>query len=73
MTGKFTHIPSVKVQHSTLYRCPDMPRAEDHITGSIWQCDDCDQEWVVVEGVQYNESWTAWYRLEENNREGYWR
>lgn len=71
MTGRITYTPPAEVLHANLYRCPDMPNPADYVRGTIWKCDDCAQEWVLVEGVQYNESWSNWQRLTESNRDGY--
>lgn len=66
MTGKITYVPSSHERHG----CEGMPAADALPAGTIWTCDDCGQEWVVVEGAQYNESYSAWRKLTERNRGG---
>lgn len=50
--------------------CEGKPPADNYRPGTIWTCDECDREWVVVEGAQYNEPYQAWRHLTERNREG---
>lgn len=51
--------------------CADKPPADTLPRATQWQCDVCDQTWVVVEGAQYNESYSAWRRLTEKNVGGH--
>lgn len=55
MTGQL--IPPSTEAH----RCEGRPeRAEGLAVGTIWKCDDCGKESVVVVGAQYNETYYAW-------------
>lgn len=69
MTGKITHVPN---QPTLCERgnCPDKPNANHYFPGTIWQCDECGKEWVVVQGSQYNETYKTWRELTEDNRDG---
>ncbi|AXC37874.1 hypothetical protein SEA_JACKO_14 [Microbacterium phage Jacko] len=52
------------------HECSGMPVPERYPGGTIWRCDDCGTEWVVVQGAQYNEPYSAWRKLTENNKDG---
>ena len=67
MTGRITHEATRHDRHG----CEGMPEPSAYVPGTIWECDDCHQEWVVVRGSQYNETYYAWRKLTERNREGY--
>lgn len=69
MPGKITHVPSDATIHDQR-GCQDRPSPYDYARGTIWTCDECGSEWVVVHGAQYNEAYTAWRRLTERNRDG---
>jgi hypothetical protein len=34
--------------------------ADAYPAGTLWECDDCGKQWVVVTGAQYNEPYSAW-------------
>jgi len=70
MTGRITHVLEPAAVCERPGGCPDMPKAEAHRPGTVWTCDECGREWVVVEGAQYNESYRAWRRLTDRNRNG---
>lgn len=70
MTGRITFVPTAAQRCETQLGCPDMPPAAGLVPGTIWQCDGCGREWVVVAGAQYNEPYQAWRRLSEQNRDG---
>jgi hypothetical protein len=70
MAGKIIHVPPVANTHTDRTPCPDIPIAASYRPGTQWQCDDCNRVWVVVEGVQYNEPWSAWRRLTALNMDG---
>jgi len=65
VTGRIISTPDPMRNH----RC-DLPRAESYQRGTVWECDDCEKQYVVVQGAQYNEAYTAWRRLTEGNRDG---
>lgn len=48
MTGRITYNPGQP------HRCEGQPAADTLAPGTIWECDDCRQEWGVVTGAQYN-------------------
>lgn len=51
--------------------CDGMPEPTNHVPGTIWQCDECSQQWVVVSGQgEDNMGYVAWRRLTEANRGG---
>lgn len=70
MTGKITFTPTPAARCERTGGCPDKPQPSVLKPGTIWQCDECAREWVVVEGAQYNEPYQAWRRLTESNRGG---
>lgn len=70
MTGRITHTPTPQTLHDRK-GCDGKPDANMHARGTIWTCDDCGKQWVVVQGAQYNESYSAWRVLTDRNREGY--
>lgn len=70
MTGRITHVPTPAAVCERPGGCPDMPKAEAYRRGTVWTCDECHREWVVVEGAQYNEHYSAWRRLTDRNRDG---
>lgn len=59
MPGRITFSPPTQSRHDRI-GCHDRPVAENHEAGTIWTCDDCGKEWVVVWGAQYNEIYFAW-------------
>jgi hypothetical protein len=69
MAGSITYTPPVKTRHA-LVGCEGRPNARNYVRGTVWTCGECKQEWVVVEGMQYNEPYTAWRKLTERNRDG---
>ena len=70
MGGRITYRPRPASTHSDLWTCPGMPVPERHPRGTQWTCNECDRIWVVVEGAQYNEPYTAWRVLNGRNRDG---
>lgn len=64
MPGRIIHEPPAK------HECSGMPLPEKYFPGTIWQCDECDQKWVLVHGAQYNEPYTAWRKLTNQNKYG---
>lgn len=64
MSGQIIYVPP------TAHECGGQPPARMLNAGTQWQCDDCGQVWVVVEGAQYNESYSAWRKLTEKNKGG---
>jgi hypothetical protein len=40
--------------------CAGRPKADAYPAGTLWECDDCHKQWVVVTGAQYNEPYSAW-------------
>lgn len=69
MPGRIIHRPSTPTMHERL-GCSGMPPADREAPGTIWQCDECRKQHVVVEGAQYNEYYKAWRALTEANRNG---
>lgn len=69
MTGRITHVPAPR-DLCAARACPGKPDPAPLRRGTIWTCDDCSREWVVVHGAQYNEPYHAWRRLTERNRDG---
>lgn len=69
MSGKIVYTPSVKTLHERS-GCAGLPNPNQHVPATRWQCDDCGQEWVVVSGSQYNETYRAWRKLNSRNRDG---
>ncbi|QDK03259.1 hypothetical protein SEA_DEJAVU_18 [Microbacterium Phage DejaVu] len=64
MGGRIIYVPNDP------HECGSKPVSAMLKKGTQWQCNDCDQVWVVVEGAQYNEPYSAWRRLTERNRDG---
>ena len=52
------------------HQCEGRPFADGYRAGTIWTCDECGKKFVVVQGAQYNEPYTAWRALTERNRTG---
>lgn len=70
MTGRITHVPEPTAACERPGGCLGRPSADLYRPGTVWTCDECDREWVIVEGAQYNEVYRAWRRLTEANRNG---
>lgn len=70
MTGRITFIPQAKAVCERPAGCLDKPNPQVHARGTIWTCDECDKEWVLVTGAQYNEPYSAWRPLTDRNRDG---
>lgn len=70
MSGRIIFEPTDEAACERNRDCADKPIAYLLRPGTIWKCDDCGREWVVVEGAQYNESYKAWRILTERNRKG---
>lgn len=70
MTGRITYVPQPAAVCERPGGCPDKPRAEAYTRGTVWTCDECGREWVVVTGAQYNEPYSAWRPLTDRNRDG---
>lgn len=64
MAGRIVFRPEAE------HRCTELPKADELTPGTVWQCNDCENQWVVVEGAQYNEPYKAWRILTEANRVG---
>jgi hypothetical protein len=65
MPGRITFTP--KEAHT----CSGLPDDRAiYAPGTLWTCDECGQEWVMVYGSQYNESYSVWRKLTEKNRKG---
>jgi hypothetical protein len=53
------------------HTCTDFPPATEYRPGTIWQCDDCEQQWVVVSGQgEDGKGYSAWRELTDRNRNG---
>lgn len=59
-------ISTPKAQHL----CTGKPIPSSHAQATIWQCDECEKQWVLVVGAQYNESYSVWRPLTAHNRDG---
>lgn len=70
MSGRIIHMPKPEITHDNYHPCQGIPAAEFLVRGTQWQCDSCDRIWVVVEGAQYNESYSAWRILTDRNKDG---
>lgn len=70
MTGRIIHTPTLASSCPTWQTCADIPSATTLLPGTRWQCDYCEQVWVVVEGSQYNEYYRAWRKLTNRNLNG---
>lgn len=70
MTGMIVHVPAAAKRCELSAGCAEKPPADDLRPGTVWRCDECGREWVVVAGAQYNEPYQAWRRLTESNRGG---
>ena len=69
MSGRIIYTPPVPTPCDRGV-CEDRPSAENYRPGTVWKCDDCDREWVAVEGAQYNECYKAWRVLTSRNKDG---
>lgn len=69
MAGKIIYTPPPRLCGADL--CEGRPDPTALTRGTLWMCDICEKVYVVVEGAQYNESYSAWRILTEANREGY--
>ena len=69
MAGRITFVPSTPTACEQGH-CAGKPSPDPHRPGTIWTCDECGKEWVLVQGAQYNETYRAWRRLTERNRGG---
>lgn len=65
MSGKITPPPAAP------HQCTGRPDAKRHARGTVWTCNNCGKQFVVVFGAQYNESYVAWRPLTEANRNGH--
>lgn len=63
MVVNITHIP--KEGHD----CGPFPLVSLP-AGTRGECDRCGQEWIVVSGAKYNETYRAWRRLTDKNKDG---
>lgn len=70
MSGRIVYAPKIP-SACERGQCEGKPHAGGHQPGTIWECDECGQQWVVVHGAQYNEEYSAWRKLTEQNRYGY--
>lgn len=64
MPGKIISLPA------SAHKCTDLPNANTLEPATVWQCDECDAKWVIVEGAQYNVAYRAWRLLTELNADG---
>lgn len=64
MPGQIVSLPD----HA--HTCTDTPDPTQYLPGTVWQCDECGTQWVVVEGAQYNVGYSAWRRLTQYNKDG---
>lgn len=71
MSGRITFTPPPSAVCARPAGCLDKPNPQVHARGTIWTCDVCGREWVLVTGAQYNGEYSAWRRLTEANRGGY--
>lgn len=71
MTGKITFTPEEAGPCYQRAGCQGRPLPTLHSRGTIWTCDECSREWVLVTWAQVNESYSVWRWLTERNRGGY--
>lgn len=71
MTGRIIYRPAARNACTGPTGCPDKPAFDGLDRGTIWQCDECDQQWVLVIGAQYNETYWAWRKLTPTTAGGY--
>lgn len=64
MGGRIIYTPP------SAHQCSNMPVPERLAAGTQWQCDECHKKWVVVQGAQYNEPYSAWRTLTDKNING---
>lgn len=65
MAGQIVSVPG------QVHVCEGLPPAGDHLSATVWMCDDCQQQWVVVRGQgEDNMGYAAWRKLTESNRDG---
>ena len=55
MTGKITYVPPAAKRCETAAGCSDKPPTDDLQPCTIWRCDECGRDGVVVAGARYNE------------------
>ena len=65
MSGRIVSVPTVA------HKCQIGLGAGSYEPGTVWQCDDCDKQWVAVRGSQYNETYSAWRPLTERTKDGH--
>jgi hypothetical protein len=68
MTGRIVSTPP---RHE-LHGCEGKPDARNYPRGTVWECDDCAKQWVVVSGSQYNETYYAWRDASKPRLIGEW-
>jgi hypothetical protein len=56
VSGRIVFAPTPDCTHG----CVGKPLAENLAPGTVWQCDGCEKQWVVIRGSQYNETYSAW-------------
>ncbi len=65
MPGHIVSIPE------TIHRCADRPPAIAYVPATVWECDVCHQQWVVVSGPgEDNRGYSAWRKLTDANKGG---
>jgi len=69
MAGKIVYTPALPTACQR-GMCEGQPDPKTLQPGTIWECDHCHGQWVVVTGSQYNEYYQAWRHLTERNRKG---
>lgn len=70
MSGRITFVPTPAAICERPAGCLDKPPPHVHRRGTIWTCDECGRQWVLVVGAQYNEPYEAWRILTDRNRDG---
>lgn len=70
MAGRIIYRPHLARECASPSGCPGKPNHLGLDHGTIWQCDECEQQWVLVMGAQYNETYWAWRKLTAQNRNG---
>lgn len=64
MSGRIIFVPK------SAHKCDPPEEVEDYAPGTIWMCDNCTKQLVLVRGAQYNEVYSVWRLLSDKNRHG---
>lgn len=67
MSGRIIYVPP------SAHDCEGRPSADWYKAGTIWECSECGKQYVVVEGAQYNESYSAWRDADKPTLQGEYR